>query len=116
MIEDMAADLGDYTVAEVEVAIRRYRLDASKRFFPRAAELLALMPRAVAETPTNPAAFEFGDSRPSGWEYSRKRYWKPHWRAEDLKAARDEHRYQRYCDWLDAVKAGKIVGVDAYEH
>lgn len=91
MIEDMAADLGDCTQAQVEVAIRKYRLDASKRFFPRSADLrdLVLEDCAQRRASTESRATiesEFGESRPLMWWSLPKMLWKSHWRENEIPA------------------------------
>jgi len=103
LIEDMLEDLQAYPVAEVEVAIRTYRLDASQKFFPRAASLIAIIDaerRHRAQVNKPRAQAEFGDSRPCDWEYTRKQFWEPHWHADDLNRATDPDRRKRYDAWL----------------
>jgi hypothetical protein len=103
----MADDLEEFTFAQVEVAIQKYRCDPENVYFPRSGQL-----RVLITGPKQPisyhglqgsarnAAFEFGDPRPLDWEYRRKQFWKPHWNAEDLKRASDPTRHARYVAWL----------------
>src|SRR5215831_1308551 len=54
------------------------------------------------------------DTRPAAWEYIRKRFWKSHWRVEDLDS--DPDRRKRYDAWLAKVKRGEMEGREPYEY
>lgn len=88
LIGDMVEDLAEFTVPEIEVAIRGWRKDASKRFFPRGAELAELIRadrkhrRTIGRTGV--AVSEFGDSRPIMWWLQQRKFWKPHWREDEI--------------------------------
>lgn len=119
LVEDMADDLGNYPLAEVETAVRRYRAEAENRFFPRSGQIIKIIEQARVERRIDgaaPIAFEFGDARPVGWEFHPKRLWARHWRVEDLDSARDPLRRERYNAWLKSVKAGNMKGRDADEY
>jgi hypothetical protein len=104
-MQDMVEDLSEFGPDEIENAIRDWRRDPQKRFFPRAAELAQIV-RAERkhrrETGDGrPAVPEFGESRPLGWEYTPRKFWKPHWRVSDLDKARDPARRARYDRWVE---------------
>jgi hypothetical protein len=92
MVLDFIEDLADYTLAEIETAIREYRRDTENRFFPRTADILEICHenrkhRAhvlgcdhVSREP------EFGESRPIRWWSQRRSFWKPHWREAEVPA------------------------------
>lgn len=90
MVEDMADDLGEFTLAEIEVAIRAYRLDASERFFPRSANLreLVLAERSARRESATGAEckIQFGESRPLMWWTKPKTLWARHWREGEIPA------------------------------
>jgi len=51
------------------------------------------------------------ETRPIGWEFQPKRWWKPHWRVDDLNFDNDDlERRARYDVWLVRVKAGLVEG------
>lgn len=119
LIQDMLEDLAEFKLPEIEVAIRKYRREAQNKFFPRGADLRAIIqadklerfrPVGDAKPYRQP---EFGEGRPAMWEYQPKRFWKAHWRVEDLDAACDPDRRKNYDQWLAAVKAEKVKGKDA---
>lgn len=93
---DYAEDLGGCTIAEIEVAIREYRLKpkipGKMKPFPGSDDLLELVianrkHRAEVERLGNAVHV---DSRPLCWWTRPMDQWKPHWREEDIpEAARD---------------------------
>jgi hypothetical protein len=115
VIDDMIADLAEYGLHDVDAAILAYRRDPKQKFFPKSGELRERVELAAEQRrshkrveSTGPVRFEFGDSRPYGWEYHRRRFWKPNWRVDDLDMATDPDRRARYDRWLEMVKAGKL--------
>jgi hypothetical protein len=123
LIRDMLEDLHEFTTPQVQEACRQWRRDANSKFFPTIGQLRKLA--SEARTEERHAAehmarggrkFEFGDPRPFGWEYQRKRFWKPHWRVSDLDKAGDPDRRARYDRWLERVKAGNVKGHNADEY
>jgi len=114
LIRDMVEDLEEFTIFDVEVAIRTYRRDPANRFFPRAADLRGLIEADRKERRITGGKVrgepEFPDSRPAMWEYTRKRFWQRHWSADDLNTANDPTRRANFDKWLAAVKAGNVIG------
>lgn len=121
---DMTEDLAPYTLPEIDVAIRQFRTDPKNKFYPGSGALIDLILRErrdrrdMARAPGTPGRtpFEFGDSRPSAWEYQRKRFWASHWSADDLNKARDPERRARYDAWLKRVKAGELPQYNPSEY
>ena len=114
LVADMVEDLSEFRPDEIENAIRDWRRDPEKRFFPRAAELAQIV-RAIRkqrrETGDGTRAVpEFGEARPFGWEYTPRQFWKPHWRVSDLDSARDPTRRARYDGWIARKEAGDGKG------
>ena len=101
LIADYADDLGDCRLTEIELAIRTWRMDAKNQFFPKSAQLRALVldyreHRAeLDKMPPTSGKWEFGDSRPYYWWQRQRRFWKPHWREEEIPEA---HR-ANYARW-----------------
>lgn len=120
LIADMVEDLEEFTIAEIEVAVRNYRRNPENRFFPRAADLRGLVLGDRKErriSASKPGIVpEFGDHRPLAWETLPRRYWQPHWKADDLRLARDPERLARYESWLVRVKAGAVEGKNPNEY
>lgn len=109
LIGDMVDDLHGFGVYEIEKALREYRQNAKEKFFPKSGQLIALINAAKAEANwhekhSKPATPEFGDSRPIRWWQISRRFWKPHWRVDDIPA--DER--QSYDRWAAARKAGDV--------
>lgn len=90
MVLDFIEDLADYTVAEIETAIREYRQDIENRFFPRTADILEICRgnrnhRASVLGCGRPYREpEFADSRPIRWWSQRRAFWKPNWRESEV--------------------------------
>ena len=113
LIEDLVNDIVHCTIYDIEKAIQSHRRDPRARFFPTSGQILGQIEKArkdaveaqrVRETPK--VKPEFGDSRPIMWWLQRKRFWKPHWRVEDI-PEREREPYQR---WLAKVKSGEVAG------
>lgn len=69
LIGDMVEDLAEYTIQDVEQAIRAYRQDASKGYYPRAAhlrDLIATRRRAQTHAATINARMVDGEVQPWG--------------------------------------------------
>ena len=114
LMQDMVEDLSEFRPDQIENAIRDWRRDPEKRFFPRAAELAQII-RASCKRSSEigdraRAVVEFGESRPIGWEYLRKQFWKPHWQVSDLDRARDPERRARYEKWVARQQADDAKG------
>lgn len=87
MWADFADDLADCTIPEIEVAIREYRRDPANKFFPKSADLRAIVwanrkHRADLEKIGKPVS-NF-DSRPIMWWTQPKALWNPNWRENDV--------------------------------
>lgn len=88
MIRDMVNDLSPYTVAEIEVAVRKYRC-GDERFFPRSGQIIHLIESARKER-REEAHFAqknsrpLPDSRPLMWWLQPRALWKPHWREDEI--------------------------------
>lgn len=100
MYRDYAEDLGGCTIAEIEVAIREYRLrpkiPGKMKPFPGSDDLLELVianrkHRAEVERLGNAVRV---DSRPIYWWGQPRERWKPHWREEDIPEAAREVYYK----------------------
>lgn len=104
---DYAEDLGGCTIAEVEVAIRDYRLKpkipGKMKPFPGSDDLLEMI---VANRKHRKDLERLGgpvkvDSRPLCWWSRPPEQWKPHWREEDIPEPSRETYYG-----LKAKRAG----------
>lgn len=108
--KDYCDDLGGCTVAEIEIAIRDYRLQpkipGKMKPFPGTDDLMALV-RAQRKHRADmdklkPARTETGDSRPNMWWCKSKALWAPHWREDEIPA--------RYREQYDIIKAKQARG------
>lgn len=87
LIRDMLEDLAEFSVPDVEAAVKAYRRDANSKFFPTSGQLRKLAREARAETrdmTRHKINFEFGDSRPLMWWCQSKALWKKHWREDEI--------------------------------
>lgn len=92
MFKDYADDLGGCTIAEIELAIRDYRLKpkipGKMKPFPGTDDLLELVQahrkhRRDMERYA-PVRYQFGDSRPLMWWHIPKARWEAHWRESEV--------------------------------
>lgn len=98
--KDYTEDLGGCTVAEIEIAIRDYRLKpkipGKMKPFPGTDDLLEIVQanrKHRRELDRKPVKLQFGDSRPILWWMQAKQLWKPHWSESQVPAGeliRDE--------------------------
>jgi len=114
LIEDMLDDLGDYSVRDIEEAIKAYRTNGKNRFFPTSGQLVdlikaAIKDRAYLDSHPDIARAEFGDigedgkpiSRPTQWWLLRRQFWKQHWSEDEIPA----HEREPYFRWKAAKEA-----------
>lgn len=88
---DFLEDLKEYTVAEIDNAIRDYRTNPESEYFPTPGKLLKILAankvhRAQVLAIGKPAAFEFGEGRPLKWWYRPKSSWNDTWREHEVPA------------------------------
>lgn len=101
MILDFIEDLSDYTVAEIEIAVRDYRRNPENKFFPKTADLRETCTanrkeRASAVGGGGPKLVpQFGESRPMRWWDKPKQLWRSHWREEEIPEAEQATYYAR---------------------
>lgn len=107
LIRDMLDDVEGCTPQHLDAAAKQWRRNPANKFFPTSGQFRKLAYEAREEERRNTEyearggrKFEFGDSRPFGWEYHQKRFWKPHWKVSDLNTACDPDRRARYDAWL----------------
>lgn len=107
---DYAEDLGGCTIAEIEVAIREYRLKpkipGKMKPFPGSDDLLELIcanrkHRAQIERLGDPVKL---DSRPLVWWSKPPEMWKPHWREDEIPETARETYYA-----IKAKRQGKAA-------
>lgn len=110
MFKDYAEDLGGCTIAEIEVAIREYRLKpkipGKMKPFPGSDDLLELIcanrkHRAQIERLGDPVKL---DSRPLVWWSKPPEMWKPHWREDEIPETARETYYA-----IKAKRQGKAA-------
>lgn len=98
MVKDMVGDLDTYHVNEIDVAIQKYRRDASNRFFPRSGQLIDLIEanrkerRELDRYASKPDTK--GKSRPLMWWMKPKTMWDVSWReceVPDGEMIRERH-------------------------
>lgn len=97
LIDDMVQDLACFQMQEVEVAIRRYRQDAARKFFPRSADLRELVLADQRERRAGASGKrvqpQFGESRPLMWWKQERRLWRPQWRENEIPAEWKENYF-----------------------
>jgi hypothetical protein len=107
--KDYTDDLGGCTVAEIEIAIRDYRLQpkipGKMKPFPGTDDLLALV-RAQRKhradlAKVKPAKLEYGETRPHMWWTKPPKLWQPHWQESEIPEAHREAFRRR----MDAKRA-----------
>jgi len=114
LLTDLADDLAEFTIFDVENAIRDYRRDPAERFFPTSGKLRALAAQSRREriNSTSKPLPVSRDLRPLMWWLQPKRFWKSHWSADDI-PPNERAGYDR---WLNRVKAGAVEGKDPNDY
>lgn len=96
MVADFVQDLEDFPIPEIDQALQAYRRDPASKFFPTPGAIRAIIldgrkERAALER-RGPSLGKV-ESRPLMWWTQSKRFWKPHWREEDIPR---DHQAQYY--------------------
>lgn len=100
MTADYADDLGDCTIPEIEIAIIEYRRDPANQFFPKSAQLRAIIAanrKHRADLDRIGPPITSVQNRPICWWMKPRALWQPHWRESDVPAGelvRDKHTGQ----------------------
>lgn len=86
LIRDMVEDLAEFSLGEIDSAIKNYRQNPANKYFPVSGQLRAPIlearrdQRQMDRISTKPLA----ESRPLMWWYGPKKFWKAHWSEDDI--------------------------------
>lgn len=94
LIGDLVEDICEFSVAQIEVAIRQYRQAASSKYFPTSGQLREILfanKKHADEMATKwvgsegkPLVPQFGESRPHFWWMKPRQLWQVHWREDEI--------------------------------
>lgn len=99
LINTMISDLEEFPLPEIDMAIKLYRQQPAApgkdKFFPDISVLRNIImvgqrERAALDRDQKGKPKIYQESRPLMWWFHRKRFWKPHWREEDIPEDRRE--------------------------
>jgi hypothetical protein len=103
LIRDMVEDLAEFSLGDIEQAIKRYRQNPANKYFPTSGQLRAPILEAIKERRDSARISDkpLAESRPLMWWYQNPKFWKPHWRENDIPS----YAWESYFAWKAKVGA-----------